>query len=204
MKETLELINLVKSGIGLSSIFSLLIIFFISKNFNHIILYSRDLFSLKKRKLEEIINNNCSSINTKKLAEIELNANYNYEITGVYYYKLREPLVKIILENELPARYFKPFTPYISMNKKEIIIREKQYNTTNMFYTWIVIPLVSIILVSINAAIFYKAGVFIGFASINFILIFFMVFFLLTKPPFNKRFSEMKSFIEKYNKRQKN
>lgn len=204
MKETLELINLVKSGIGLSSIFSLLIIFFISKNLNHIILYSRDLFSLKKRKLEEIINNNFSSINTKKLAEIELNANYNYEITGVYYYKLREPLVKIILENELPARYFKPFTPYISMNKKEIIIREKQYNTTNMFYTWIVIPLVSIILVSINAAIFYKAGVFIGFASINFILIFFMVFFLLTKPPFNKRFSEMKSFIEKYNKRQKN
>lgn len=204
MKETLELINLVKSGIGLSSIFSLLIIFFISKNFNHIILYSRDLFSLKKRKLEEIINNKCSSTNTKKLAEIELNANYNYEITGVYYYKLREPLVKIILENELPARYFKPFTPYISMNKKEIVIREKQYNTTNMLYTWCVIPLVSIILFTINAAIFYKAGVFIGFASINFILIFFMVFFLLTKPPFNKQFYEMKSFIEKYNKRQKN
>lgn len=203
MKELLELLDMVKSGIGLSSIISLFIVFFISKNFNYIVLYSKDLSSLKKRKLEAIINNQYSSTNTKKLAEIELNANYNYEITGVFYYKLREPLVKIILENELPARYFKPFTPYISMNKNKIVINERQYKIINWLHSWIVTPLFSLVLIFINATIFLKVGVLIGFLFINIMLMLFVFFFLNTKPPFKKNFSEMKSFIEKYNKRQK-
>ncbi|WP_367376493.1 hypothetical protein [Hafnia alvei] len=203
MKELLELLDMVKSGVGLSSVISLFIVFFISKNFNYIVLYSKDLSSLKKRKLEEIINNQCSSINTKKLAEIELNANYNYEITGVFYYKLREPLVKIILENELSARYFKPFTPYISMNKNKIVINERQYKIINRLYFWFVMPLFSLVLIFINATIFLKIGVLIGFIFINVMLMLFVFFFLNTKPPFKKNFFEMKSFIEKYNKRQR-
>ncbi|MDU7482381.1 MAG: hypothetical protein E7K90_13445 [Hafnia alvei] len=203
MKELLELLDMVKSGVGLSSVISLFIVFFISKNFNYIVLYSKDLSSLKKRKLEEIINNQYSSINTKKLAEIELNANYNYEITGVFYYKLREPLVKIILENELSARYFKPFTPYISMNKNKIVINERQYKIINRLYFWFVMPLFSLVLIFINATIFLKIGVLIGFIFINVMLMLFVFFFLNTKPPFKKNFFEMKSFIEKYNKRQR-
>jgi hypothetical protein len=202
MKEVLELLHMIKSDVGMSLISLSLLALFIVKNFNSIISYSKDLYSLKKRKLKEIISNDNIHNNTKKLADIELNAIYNYEITGVSYYKLREPLVTVIIENGLPARYFKTFTPFLGMDKKEIKINERKYRITNAVHAWVVIPFFTMLLLSINAAVFMKAGASMGFYFMNATLIVLMFFFFITKPPFKKQFSEMKLYVEKYNKAQ--
>ncbi|WP_282748725.1 hypothetical protein [Hafnia paralvei] len=197
--ELVKLLNIIKQGGIVSTlIIPIILIIFLFRKFDLIEAF-KGLHNLKRKKLEEIICNKNTSINTRELAKQELNALYNYQLTGVFHFSLREPIVRIITQNKLPASYFKPFKAYLDYNSNLIVINEKNYTRKKKLHLFILTIPSIIFCAMINIKIFLSISPTKGILSIYFITLPILAFILITKPPHKKPFNTMKTYVEKYN-----
>lgn len=197
--ELVKLLNIIKQGGIVSTlIIPIILIIFLFRKFDLIEAF-KGLHNLKRKKLEEIICNKNTSINTRELAKQELNALYNYQLTGMFYFPLREPIVRIITKNKLPASYFKPFKAYLDYDSNLIVINEKTYIRKRKLHLFILTIPSIIFCVMINIKIFLSISPTKGMLSIYLITLPVLLFILITKPPHRKPFNTMKTYVEKYN-----
>jgi hypothetical protein len=160
----------------------------------------------RKKKLETIIANDKLAPSTRQLAEQQLNALYQFQLTQVSPYTLRDPLVEILVRHKLPGKYFKPFVIYLSKQDADspLVIRHKLHQTNCRWHRYgIVLPLLTIyIIVAATLLTSMEINRAAPLALITFLMIFSVV--LLTLPPTKQAFAQMSIYIEETNQAEHN
>jgi hypothetical protein len=139
------------------------------------------IFNLRRRSLEKMLALPYLSRHTRNLARAELNKLSCRKLTGYSEPRLQELLIRICSRNNLPARYFTRWRPYLSEDAGKIVFARGLYRFAWWVFVLINLPLSTgymifmcylltkpfgldnlVVIISINAALWYFPWLYIS------------------------------------------